>query len=121
LVAGIITAGFKEVGGDGRELEQQIIQIAGQAGIGVIGPNCLGIIVPPHNVNASSDGTMPAVSTVGYLSQLVTEFPQIQEMDIDISPLMVLLKNQGAYTEWTVRYISKRYCEPDVLCTLFTF
>jgi len=65
----IITAGFKEVGDDGRELEQQIIQIAGQAGIRVIGPNCLGLIAPSHNINASFGGKMPASGSIAYLSQ----------------------------------------------------
>jgi len=38
----IITAGFKEVGKEGRELEKQVLHIARQAGIKIIGPNCLG-------------------------------------------------------------------------------
>jgi acetyltransferase len=38
----IITSGFKEVGQEGKELEQRIIQIAKQGRIRVIGPNCLG-------------------------------------------------------------------------------
>ena len=42
----IITAGFKEVGKEGKELEEQIIEIAKRAGIRIIGPNCLGLIVP---------------------------------------------------------------------------
>jgi acetyltransferase len=65
----IITAGFKEVGEEGRQLEQQVIQIAGQAGIRVIGPNCLGVIAPAHNMNASFGGKMPAIGSIGYLSQ----------------------------------------------------
>ncbi len=65
----IITAGFKEVGEEGRELEQQVIQIARQAGIRVIGPNCLGVITPAHNLNASFGGTMPRPGAIGYLSQ----------------------------------------------------
>ncbi|MBN1804274.1 MAG: acetate--CoA ligase family protein [Sedimentisphaerales bacterium] len=65
----IITAGFKEVGEDGRELERQIIQIATQAGIRIIGPNCLGLIAPGNNVNASFGGTMPKAGTIGYISQ----------------------------------------------------
>jgi acetyltransferase len=65
----IITAGFKEVGEEGRELEKQIIQIAGQAGIRVIGPNCLGVIAPAHNLNASFGGTIPRPGSIGYLSQ----------------------------------------------------
>ena len=65
----IITAGFKEVGEDGRELEQQIIQIARQAGIRIIGPNCLGLIAPGNKVNASFGGAMPKPGAIGYLSQ----------------------------------------------------
>jgi len=65
----IITAGFKEIGKEGRELEQQIIQIAKQAGIRVIGPNCLGVIVTANNLNASFGGDLPSAGTIGYLSQ----------------------------------------------------
>jgi acetyltransferase len=65
----IITAGFKEVGEEGRKLEQQVIQIAKPAGIRVIGPNCLGLIVPANKLNASFGGTLPAVGVTGYLSQ----------------------------------------------------
>jgi acetyltransferase len=65
----IITAGFKEVGEEGRKLEQQIIQIAKQGGIRIIGPNCLGLIVPAKKLNASFGGTMPAEGAIGYLSQ----------------------------------------------------
>jgi acetyl coenzyme A synthetase (ADP forming)-like protein len=65
----IITAGFKEVGKEGRELEQQIVQIAKRSGIRVIGPNCLGVIVPSKRLNASFGGELPVAGTIGYLSQ----------------------------------------------------
>jgi len=65
----IITAGFKEVGKEGRELEEQIIQTARQAGIRVIGPNCLGVIVPANKLNASFGGDLPAAGSIAYLSQ----------------------------------------------------
>ncbi len=65
----IITAGFKEVGKEGRELEKQVIQIARQSGIRVIGPNCLGVIVPANRLNASFGGDLPAIGATGYLSQ----------------------------------------------------
>jgi acetyltransferase len=35
----IVTAGFREVGQEGRELERQVIQIAERAGIRILGPN----------------------------------------------------------------------------------
>jgi len=65
----IITAGFKEVGEEGRELERQVMRIAKQAGIRVIGPNCLGVIVPKNKLNASFGGDLPTAGVTGYLSQ----------------------------------------------------
>ena len=65
----IITAGFKEIGKEGRELENTVVQIAKRAGIRVVGPNCLGIMVPGKQLNASFGGDLPAVGGVGYISQ----------------------------------------------------
>ncbi|MHC4117438.1 MAG: acetate--CoA ligase family protein [Planctomycetota bacterium] len=65
----VITAGFKEVGKEGAELEKQVVQIAKQAGIRVIGPNCLGVIAPANKLNASFGGKLPTEGAVGYLSQ----------------------------------------------------
>jgi acetyl coenzyme A synthetase (ADP forming)-like protein len=65
----IITAGFKEVGKEGRELEEQVSQKARRAGIRVIGPNCLGVIVPANKLNASFGGDLPAAGSIAYLSQ----------------------------------------------------
>src|SRR5436190_115144 len=39
----VISAGFKEIGPGGAALEKQLLEAAQQAGIRVIGPNCLGV------------------------------------------------------------------------------
>ncbi len=65
----IISAGFKEVGKEGNQLEQEVTQIAKQAGIRIIGPNCLGLIVPANKLNASFGADLPAAGAIGYLSQ----------------------------------------------------
>ncbi len=39
----IITAGFKEVGPEGKKLEEEIVRIAKRSGIRFVGPNCLGV------------------------------------------------------------------------------
>ena len=65
----IITAGFKEVGEEGLKLEKQVVQIARQAGIRIIGPNCLGVIAPANKLNASFGGDLPTEGVIGYLSQ----------------------------------------------------
>ena len=88
----IITAGFKEVGEQGRELEQAVLQIAKQAKIRVIGPNCLGIMVPGKRLNASFGGDLPAVGGVGYVSQSGALMTAILDMakanDIGFSSLI---------------------------------
>ena len=65
----IITAGFKEVGPEGKALEEQVVRIARRAGIRFIGPNCLGVIAPSHKLNASFGGDLPTPGGIGYISQ----------------------------------------------------
>jgi acetyl coenzyme A synthetase (ADP forming)-like protein len=65
----IITAGFKEVGPEGKKLEQEVVQIARRGGIRFIGPNCLGVISPAHKLNASFGGDLPVPGSIGYISQ----------------------------------------------------
>jgi acetyl coenzyme A synthetase (ADP forming)-like protein len=65
----IITAGFKEVGPEGRKLEEEVVRIARQGGIRFIGPNCLGLIAPSHKLNASFGGDLPVPGSIGYISQ----------------------------------------------------
>ncbi|HQI27930.1 MAG TPA: CoA-binding protein, partial [Sedimentisphaerales bacterium] len=65
----IITAGFKEVGPEGKKLEEEIIQIARRSGIRFIGPNCLGLISPSHKLNASFGGDLPVPGGIAYISQ----------------------------------------------------
>jgi acetyltransferase len=65
----VITAGFKEVGGDGVELEKELIKVAEGYGIRIIGPNCLGVLVPGNKLNASFGGTLPVPGGIGYVSQ----------------------------------------------------
>ncbi|MDD5038870.1 MAG: CoA-binding protein, partial [Dehalococcoidales bacterium] len=49
----IISAGFKEVGAEGKKREEEIAEIAHKYGIRIIGPNCLGVIRPSSNLNAT--------------------------------------------------------------------
>lgn len=65
----IITAGFKEAGEEGRKLEQTVVEIARRGGIRVVGPNCLGVMVPINKLNASFGGDLPGPGGIGYISQ----------------------------------------------------
>ncbi len=39
----IVSGGFAEAGGEGRRLQEKVLEIARKAGIRVVGPNCIGV------------------------------------------------------------------------------
>lgn len=67
----VITAGFREVGGEGAAREQRLLQICRDAGMRLVGPNCLGLLNTAEDVrlNATFAPTWPAAGRVGFLSQ----------------------------------------------------
>jgi acetyltransferase len=65
----VISAGFKETGAAGKSLEEQFMAVARRAGIRVIGPNCLGVMVPGNKLNASFGGDLPIPGDIGFISQ----------------------------------------------------
>ncbi len=67
----VVSAGFKEVGGAGVELERQVSEIARANNIALIGPNCLGFINtdPAVRLNASFAQRMPRKGNIAFLSQ----------------------------------------------------
>jgi acetate---CoA ligase (ADP-forming) len=65
----IISAGFKEIGGEGVELENQVKEICVANNISLIGPNCLGVINPWINMNGSFANDIPPIGNIAFLSQ----------------------------------------------------
>ena len=67
----IVSAGFREVGGEGREIEDQIVSQCRAAGVRLVGPNCLGVINPVDSVrlNASFSKRMPQPGNISFISQ----------------------------------------------------
>lgn len=67
----IVSAGFREVGGEGLEIEQKIVARVKEAGVRLVGPNCLGVINPSSDVrlNASFSARMPEAGNISFISQ----------------------------------------------------
>jgi len=65
----VISAGFAEIGEKGKKLQDEIINIAHSANIPLVGPNCLGIIRTPMNLNASFAPSMPPKGNIAFVSQ----------------------------------------------------
>ncbi|MBZ0298027.1 MAG: acetate--CoA ligase family protein, partial [Anaerolineae bacterium] len=65
----VISAGFKERGPEGAELERQILEEAREGNMRIIGPNCLGVMSPLTGLNATFAGAMARPGSVGFISQ----------------------------------------------------
>ena len=65
----IISAGFKESGHEGVEREQELTRLVRAAGIPLIGPNCLGVISPAVNLNATFAAKIALKGNLGFMSQ----------------------------------------------------
>ena len=65
----VISAGFKEVGGEGAEIEKALRARVRELGIRVVGPNCLGIIATQSRLNATFAAGMPPQGEISFFSQ----------------------------------------------------
>ena len=65
----IISAGFKEIGPEGAELERQVKVEAARGNMRIVGPNCLGVMVPHMKMNATFAADMARPGSVGFISQ----------------------------------------------------
>lgn len=66
----IMSAGFIETGVDGNALNSQLKKIVAEyPAMRVLGPNCLGIVVPGLKLNASFASIMPKKGNVAFISQ----------------------------------------------------
>ncbi|MFH1134588.1 MAG: CoA-binding protein [Pseudomonadota bacterium] len=50
----IVSGGFKEAGEEGRTMEKELAETAARYGVRLLGPNCLGVLSTPHNLNTTT-------------------------------------------------------------------
>ncbi len=65
----IISAGFKETGAEGAQLEREVYEIACKGKIRVVGPNCLGVMNPIVGLNATFATQIAKPGNVAFISQ----------------------------------------------------
>lgn len=67
----MITAGYKEVGGKGVDLERELGKILKKYKMRLVGPNCMGVINsdPDYSLDATFAPTFPIPGNIGFLSQ----------------------------------------------------
>jgi acetyl coenzyme A synthetase (ADP forming)-like protein len=67
----VVSAGFGEVGARGRALQGELLRVCRDAGIRLVGPNCLGVMNtdPAVGLNASFGPVQPPPGRVAFMSQ----------------------------------------------------
>lgn len=82
----IITAGFGEIGAEGKELERRVLENAKRYGIRLVGPNCLGVMRPGIGLNATFNkgganvGNLALVSQSGALCTAILDWAQSNDV-----------------------------------------
>lgn len=65
----IISAGFKEIGAEGKAKEKELLKLKEKYGLRIVGPNCVGFILPYLNMNATFARSMPSKGNIALFSQ----------------------------------------------------
>ena len=65
----VISAGFKETGVEGADLERRVLDEARRGRLRIIGPNCLGVMNPLTGLNATFAAAMARPGRVAFVSQ----------------------------------------------------
>ncbi len=65
----VISAGFKEIGGEGVDREKELINIGRKYGMRILGPNCLGFIDTFTPLNATFAAVTPKKGRIAFISQ----------------------------------------------------
>jgi acetyltransferase len=116
----VITAGFKEIGGNGVELERQVQRIMQKHDIVLVGPNCLGVInTDPHSsMNATFGTQMPREGNIGFISQsgalCVAVLNYAIEANIGFSKFISMGNKAGVAENDLLRYLQSDH-KTDVI------
>ncbi len=65
----VVTAGFKEAGKEGLDLEKRLVEVCHHYDMKMVGPNCLGIMDTHTPMNASFSAGFPHKGDIAFLSQ----------------------------------------------------
>jgi acetyl coenzyme A synthetase (ADP forming)-like protein len=68
-LAVIISAGFRETGQMGEILERKVLDAAKGNNVRIIGPNCVGIMLPHERINTTFDPVSPKAGHIAFISQ----------------------------------------------------
>lgn len=116
----VITAGFKEIGAEGLEMEKKLISICREYGMKMLGPNCVGLMDTHTPLNASFSGAYPVRGEIAFLSQSGAMLIAILDWSLSVGlgfSKVVSLGNKGDLSE--IDFIENAANDPNtsvILC-----
>jgi len=116
----IISAGFKEIGGKGIELEHRLKEIIHKYDIALVGPNCLGVMntASESSMNATFGTQMPKQGNIAFISQsgalCVAVLDYAKEANIGFSKF-ISMGNKAGLTENDLLVYLKEDPKTDVI------
>ena len=118
----VITAGFKEVGGEGVKLEEELVNIANEYDINLIGPNSLGITDSHTPLNSSFSQMMPPTGNIAFISQsgamMVALIDWSITAGIGFSKVISIGNNAGVSEIECIQYLAEDPETAVVICYL---
>lgn len=81
----IVSAGFREIGGEGIERENELIRIKEKYELNLLGPNCMGFFntAPGSSFNGTFSPTVPNPGNIAFISQSGALGVGIMELAVD--------------------------------------
>jgi acetyltransferase len=82
----ILSAGFREIGEEGKRLEKRVTDLVERHGIRLMGPNCLGLMRPDKNLNitfghnVAKEGNIALVSQSGAICTAILDWAELNEI-----------------------------------------
>jgi acetyltransferase len=82
----ILSAGFREIGEEGKRLEKRVTELVERHGIRLMGPNCLGLMRPDKNLNitfghnVAKPGNIALVSQSGAICTAILDWAELNEI-----------------------------------------
>ncbi|MTI83742.1 MAG: CoA-binding protein [Firmicutes bacterium] len=116
----VISAGFKEIGAEGLEMEKNLISICRDYKMQMLGPNCVGLMDTHTPLNASFAGAFPERGEIAFLSQSGAMLIAILDWSISAGlgfSKIVSLGNKGDLSE--IEFIEDAAQDPNtkvILC-----
>ncbi|WP_066415006.1 acetate--CoA ligase family protein [Halorubrum aethiopicum] len=120
-VALVLTAGFSEADEAGAELEARLAETASDAGIRVVGPNCIGVMAARGATLTSTCSRNPEPGRIGLVSQsgalaFTTFFERAADRDLHFSHVVSTGNEADLTLTDYVAYLAERETV-DVVCT----